>query len=321
MRILTYDELPTKWEASRLVLSLSAFSGNAFPRALIDRLRPRAAWWPDYLAVYAVEGADVLGQVIVLRLRYQFPHGTETVSGLASITTRQDRSRGGIARALIDEVERRERDAGIRYSTLWTNPSWYAHSLYERLGYRDLYQYPWAVRAVGSYRRPRSRGGLVRPGRSTDLDEIDRFHDGLRQNRWGFGARGDGYLRFFASQGLDPGKELLVARRAGQLVGYARYDLNLRRMICGELLGASLGVRLQLIGEIERRARGLPVAFQHSVIPDTPSAFRGARYTRADRGWWVLMGRPLDEEITETESREAFGVGDPRFACYSGDRF
>jgi GNAT superfamily N-acetyltransferase len=321
MQILTYDELPRRLEASRLILSLSAFAGNAFPRALLDRLRPRATWWPDYVAVYAVEGADVLGQVIVLRLQYQFPHGTATVSGLASITTRQDRSRGGIARALVEDVHRRERDAGIRYSTLWTNPSWYAHSLYERLGYRNLYQYPWAVRGVGSYRRPSSHGGSIRPARSADLDSIDRFHNDRMRERWGFGARGEGYLRFFASQGLDPGKELLVARHAGRLVGYARYDLNLRRMICGELLGTSLGVRLQLIGEVERRALGAPVAFQQSVIPDSPSAFRGARYARADRGWWVLMGRPLDREVSETEARELFGTDSSRFACYSGDRF
>jgi GNAT superfamily N-acetyltransferase len=321
MRFLTYDELAPDMDLDRTLIHLAAFFGT-FPRRSVELWRRRSKAYSDYVAVFAEEKGRVLGQVFVLRIPYTFPGGTEIIGGIAAVGTRPDRGRSGVARAVLSEVHRRERESGIRYTALWTNRSWGAHGLYEKLGYRDVYSSPWVVHGGIPTRRKGARSFLLRAARREDLLDIERFHAQQTEGRLGFSPRAVGFLRTAAAAGeLDPVKELIVARRAGRLVGYVHLEQNAFRTFSGELVATTRAIRRELISAVGHAAKGLPFAFQHTPVTDDPDLFAGGGFATSPRGWYGLMGHDLQGAWSPREALRQFATEDPRFSCMSGDRF
>jgi len=319
MRLLTFDELTPSMEVDRTLIHLASFGGT-FPRASIDARRRRTKALADYVGVFAVERGRLLGQTFVLRIPYTFPGGTELVSGLVAVGTRPDRRRAGVAREILTDIHRREKEAGIRFSTLWTNRSWGAHRLYEELGYRDIYSSPWAVHAPLQLSPPRPRD--VRPARRSDLVDLERLHSRQAEGRIGFCREPNGYLKAAVAAGeLDPGKELVVVRSGGRLRGYADLEATPYRVICGELVATSFAARRSLVSEVQRRARRNPFAFQHTPVTDAPELFRGNGFSNVPTSWYVLMASSLAERWTAGAALSQFATNDRRFLCMSWDRF
>lgn len=321
MRFVTYDELTSSLDRDRALIQLSAF-GGIFPSEVLNFLRSRLKNFADYVGVFAVEGRRVLGQVYVQRIPYDFSDGAGTVTGISAVGTRPDVARSGVARALLTEVHRRERDAGQEYAALWTNRSWGAHGLYEKLGYRDIYSSPWVVHSPLLVARKRLRAQGIRPGHVADLDDLDEFHDRQAEGRLGFSRRPEGFSEArVRARSVDPAKNLIVARRKGKLLGYAHLDRGPWRILCGELMAASREVREALVHEVARAARGHYFVFQHTLVTDTPEIFRGPGYGSCPTGWYGLMGMRLGREWGRGEAVRRFATEDPRFICLAGDRF
>ncbi len=319
MKLLTFDELPETYDPGRALVSLAAF-GEARHRRTVDRWRRRTSRLAEYAGVFAVDRGVVVAQAFVERFPYTFPHGTETVSGLAGVTTRLDHARAGIARRVLQEVHRREREAGIRYATLWTNRSWSAHQLYEELGYRDVYTPPLAVRILPPRRR-RSDGGKVRAARHSDLREIERLHAQSGEGRWGFAKRVDGFARVAAADGEFRLKDTLVAPGRGRPSGYALFHSDRNRISCGELVASSALGRASLVASLEARARSGLITLRDGVVDDLGPELRRRGYVIASAGWFGLMGTELGRERSRAYLVREFGTHDSRFRCFSGDRF
>jgi len=318
MRILSFDELTPELDRSRGVVNLAAF-GNLFTRERITALRQRLNGFSEYVGVFGVEDNHVLGQVFVLRIPYEFPDGPAEISGIATVATRPESGRAGVAKALMLDAHRREREAGVRYAALWTNGSWGAHHLYEKLGYRDVYSSPWALHFPARVRRP---APPVRFARGSDLDEIDRLHDRQARGRIGFCRRPRGSLRAdVQGRYVDPATDLLIRHKGGQLVGYAQLDRNSRRIICGEMVATSLAVKRELVAGVEWVANRLPLAFQHTPVTDSPGLFRGRAYESGPTSWWGMLAADLSRTWTARSAVQRFGTRDSRFLCLAGDRF
>jgi predicted N-acetyltransferase YhbS len=320
MRFLSFDELPHATEPSRALLQIAAFhSFTGRAKFEVFRRHGRCA---DYGGVFAVEGDRVLGEVYVLRIPYTLRDREETVAGLATVTANPDRRRVGIARRLLQEAHDRERDAGISFVTLWTNPSWGAHALYGKLGYRDVYSAPWAVRISAPVSRRRASGTPLRFARESELRAIEQLHDRVHEGRLGFCRRPEGYFRAMSAIGrFDPTRQLLVHERGSRPVGYAHLDRTPQRTICGELVAPRAADRRALIEQIVRTTVDSPCAFQHSVVSDSSAEFAGPRYARSRSTWWVWMAARLGGEWTAREATHRLATDDPRFVCHAGDRF
>lgn len=319
MRFLTYDELSPWTETDRILIHLASL-GGVFPRRSFDLWRRRTKRFADYVGVFAEERGRLLGQTYVLRIPYTFPGGTEVVSGIAGVGTRPDRRREGVARAILTEVHRREMEAGIRFSILWTNRSWGAHGLYEKLGYRDVYSSPWVVH--GPTRAVPRKLKTVRPTRAGDLADLERLHASQAEGRLGFLREPNGYLAARTALGdLHPTKELFLVRSAGRLQGYAHVETGPYRTVCGELVATTGSARRALVSEVQRRARRGPFAFQHTRVSDAPDLFRGGDYATVQSGWNVFMANHLGRSWKQRAALAQFATHDRRFLCLSGDRF
>lgn len=321
MKILTYDELSPGLEADRALVHLAAF-GGVFGPEKIRIIRSGVNNFAEYVGVFAVDRGRLIGQIFVLRVPYAFADGPETVGGIAAVGTSAERGRQGVARALLEEVHERERAEGIRHTALWTNRSWGAHALYEKLGYRDVYFPPYALRATSPTRRDASRPRGLRRGRRADLADIDRLHAVFGEDRLGFYRRPEGLSETEARLGnLKPRENLLVYRSGRRLRGYAHLDRNPYRAVCGELVAASERVRRELVHEVERAAGRVPLVFQNTVVTDGGRAFAPPRFARSSTSWYGLMGCRPGKAWSPSEAVRAFGCRDPRFVCLAGDRF
>jgi GNAT superfamily N-acetyltransferase len=321
MQFRTFDELTPSMDADRILVHLASLGGAA-DRSAVALWRRRSDVFSEYVGVFAVERGRVVGQTLVKRLAYTFPDGTEKIGAIASVGTRPDLARGGIARKILEEVHRREREAGIRFVSLWTNRSWGAHRLYEKLGYRNVYENPWAVRAPRSRSLPPRRGIRVGPGRRGDLAELERVHDRWAESRLGFCRRPRCMFETsVAVRDFDPAQDLLVARTGGRISGYALAQTTPVRTLCGELVAENQRTVVALVAGVERRAKGTPVAFQHTPVTDHAGMFRQRGYVTLDAGWYVLMAAELDRTWTSRSAVVRFATGNPRFLCLIGDRF
>ena len=320
MKLVTYDELPESSDSGRAVVQMAAFGGFP-PRRTIEAWRRRSSRIADYVGVFAVDRGEVVGQAFVERFPYTFPHATETIAGIAGVATRLDRARTGLARKILVEIHRREREAGIAYATLWTNRSWGAHRLYDDLGYRDIYVPPMAVRVGPPARQPRARS-RVRPGRPDDAEAMDELHDRFGAARWGFAHREHGINRLVVrTRELRPKEQVLVAVADGRPVGYATVDSTPFRTHCGELVASSERVRDRLVSAVEARAGTGVVAFRDGVVDTMGARFLRRGYAVATAGWVVLMGMPFSGPRNRAAVLREFGADSAKFLCFSGDRF
>jgi hypothetical protein len=124
-----------------------------------------------------------------------------------------------------------------------------------------------------------------------------------------------------ATREVNPATDLIIVRSGGRIGGYAHVMPSPTRTICGELMAESHPLRISLVAEVERRAKGTAVAFQHTPVTDTPELFRGRGYSPMGTGWYVFMAGSLERKWTSQSAIAEFAVNDPRFLCLAGDRF
>jgi GNAT superfamily N-acetyltransferase len=319
VRSATWDQLSGSVEPQRIAVELAGFSGY-LSRRTVGILRRREPLLADYAGLFAVEGGRLLGQLFVRRIPFRTATGVEPVAGIASVTTRLDDQRRGVARALLEEAHRRESAAGVRFAMLWTNPSWYAHTLYERLGYRDVWSAPSAVRLLPRARRA-PREGSLSPALPRELPSLERLFDATTGASVGFSVRPRGFLREGHEAGYLDLEGLLVLRRRGELLGYAVVSKCHDLLRSGEIV-VRPDATSWLLGALEHRAAPGVLALGNSPVLAMEPELRRRGY-RVDRRleWRALMAAPLDGVLGPAEVRAALAVDRPSFRCMSLDRF
>ena len=319
MRIVAYDELSPSLDRQRAALQLGAFR-RVFDRRTVSVYRRRWRDFADYVGLFAVERGELLGQVYVRRIPYRTATAVEQVAGIVAVTTRVDARRRGVARALLTEVHRREARLGIRFALLWTNRGWFAHELYESLGYRDVYLPSLAVRSVGPGGPGRGDGSL-RPPSADELAGLESLYQELVGSADGFGPRRRGFLQVVHDSGLLNLRELRVYRRGGRTVGYAMVASAPYQLTTGELVASEEDLP-RLVRALEREARGGAFVLSLSPFDRLHEHLEQKGYlVRPGGDWHALMACPLAGQMDAPALRHALAIDRPSFSCMAGDRF
>ena len=321
MKILDFDHLPRSLHPQLGALGL--LDGET-PRGVdfVRRFRTLGLPVAEYYAVYAVEDGRILSRVEVVRPEFTSEAGSQVVCGLADVATRPDSVRRGLAGRLIREVHRRESALGMRWSFLWTHRSWGAHTLYERLGYRDVYSLPSALGPSGRRRAPRLPSGYewVTATRR-DLATLGRIFRSSTRGRLGFVHRPPGLLSARVRMGwrVPENHRILYHRRIA--VGYAHLTFAPWHVGVNEVLIEDSEHMIPMIDALESTAP------ERSISLSSTTFVRDAQHELERRGYVVypvahatLMARPLTRETRRAED-PARVCADPRFSCHRGDSF
>jgi len=318
VRVVTLDELPVELEAARHALAHGAFSG-ALSREALAVYRRHDFELSDYVALFGVERGRLLGQVFVLRFPYRTRAGVEPVAGIAGVTTAVGAARRGVARRLLEEVHRREGAAGVRFALLWTSPSWHAHHLYERLGYRDVFVPPLAVRLAGPAHLP--AGPRLEHVTAADLPLLERLHREQAAGRTGFSDRPAAFLRVEREAGGLELASLRLLRRGGRPVGYALVQRRSHQLVCGELV-ARAGAAGALLRAVERESAGRTLVLGNTPVLDlAPELARRGYFVRPAAEWRSLMACRLGGARAAGGLAAELTTDARSFLCLGLDRF
>lgn len=217
--------------------------------------------WQDENVWVAEEGGQLLSAVQIFPREIRVLGHAVPTGGIGSVYTRESYRRGGIAGAVLDEAVVAMRDRGMELSLLF--------------GTRfDFYGgHGWA-----SWKNQRawlSRGG---EGRGTaakvedieisrfdldrDLEAIVALHGEYSRSRSGTVVRDESLWEASFDLAGNPDEELVVARRAGELVAYLRLTRMFDKLVVTELARADAAEPLAAIidDQLEPRERDVLAA-------------------------------------------------------------
>jgi len=322
VRILGFEEIPAALLSQ--VASLN-WSDNDPPFDLRAFRKARALGHPyaPYFGLLAVENGQVLSQVVVERPRLTTGTGTEAFSGIAGVVTRPDAQGRGLCSRLLEEVHRRERAQGLRWAFLWTRRSWRAHRIYERLGYRDVYSPPTALREVRRASNPRLRPGYsIRTATLRDAGALESILEESTRGRLGFVPRSARSFRARFSLGLSAPKDYHLLLHRSRPVGYFHASQSPFSVAAYEVAVRADDHLPAVLDGMQRYAAGRWLAVGYTTfVNDAAPLLRERGFTICPSSHAILMARNLGTTRSgrSPSFRELFS--DPRFSCHRGDMF
>ena len=322
VRVLGFEQVPS---ALQLQVAALNWSNNDPPVDLRELRKARALGQPyaPYFGVLAVENCQVLAQIIVERHQLTTRAGTEAFSGIAWVVTRPDVQGRGLCSRLFQEVHRREEAQGLRWALLWTGRSLGAHRLYERLGYRDVYSPPIALRDVRRGSHPRLGSGYsMRTASIRDAGALESILAGSSRERLGFVRRFPRSFRARFALGWREPKDHHILRYGSRPVGYFYATEGPFHVAAYEVVARAEDYRPVLLESLQRYAAGRWLTLGCTTfVKDAMSLLREQGFAIFPDSHFTLMARSLAATGPESPSSFQELFSDPRFSCHRGDMF
>lgn len=281
MQIRTFLDLPNEWEPQIALLYNQPFGSSWDPRDISRRWKHRYPPLADYMGLCAVEGGNIVASLGVRRFPFRTRSRESTCSGLGGVATLPSHGRRGFARSLIEEAHRRERAAGSSFCLLYTGRSMVAHDLYESLGYRDVMDFPRAVRLIPHDASPPRRGWLWRKGRRSDRQAIEELHTRYAQGKFGFTRAGHHWWPGTTSN--------FVLEWNGSIRGYANLTKRGKVWTCFEGFACSGTERAALLKGLESETAGKWLLLGAGVLRDLRPFFGWNAFRFSKGSYEVLM--------------------------------
>ncbi len=306
MRVYEYDEVDPL-EVLHLNLLCLDFALTPELAARIRRLDPRPF---AFLGVYAQEEGRVAGQVGVFRLPMLSLEGAQEVGGVWAVSTHPAYARRGIASHLLEEAHTRMRSAGLRFSTLGTQRSRTAYSLYRRLGYEDV---ACASSVMVARAALTTQTGLraERAG-SVHFALADRLFEQAAADALGFARRHLPFYPALDKQGIFTTQTLWILWQQDEPVGYA---IGAQPQSVLRIDNLALLERVDPAAAVAALVRAVDALYVWVRIdrPRDAAALARAGFSVAKQDWDVFMVKPLAAGATVDQFRTLYGVDSGRF--------
>jgi GNAT superfamily N-acetyltransferase len=303
MKIVEYDDVDP---ISVLYVSQLALDFTLTPE-LAARIRQSDPRPFPFLALYAVEDDEVLGQVGVFRLPMISMEGREDVGGVWAVSTHPQYAGRGVASRLLEEAHHRMRQAGLRFSTLDTNRYRVAHRLYRQHGYEETNVWATALARWETAHQPsRLR---AEPASPLGYDFIENIFNNIANEYLGFAWRHTPFARLRRVVNLE---DIWILRKNNRVVGYALTRVDQTLLTISDLLTRQDIDTAEAIAAV---AAELKSAYVQATVsrPVEVESLRRAGYHVAQPDWGSFMVKPLISEVTFEDAHRLFGIGTDRF--------
>jgi len=306
MRIAEYDDVDPLQVLHINLLCLDFALTPELVR-LIRCMDPRPF---PFLALYALEGSTVAGQVGVFRLPMVSTAGATEVGGVWAMSTHPAWRGRGVASLLLNEAHARMAASGLRFSTLGTDRFRVAHGLYEKHGYCDLYT---PAAALGPSAALPFRTDLrTEPAGVERLELVDQLFEQIARGHLGFARRHTPFFRFLDARSALAAQDLWLLWRGDELAGYAVASAGKGLLRVRNLLLAA-GVEAPAAAATLARAtdaRTIQARLDHSGEAES---FAQAGFQVTPESWGTFMVKPLAADATVAEFRRLYGLQQGQF--------
>ncbi len=244
MEIVDYREIS---DSELTELSLACFEHTHTKERLNQMIKAdrRLSDWGGEL--YAVEGDEVLGVVGLLypKARTKNDEVIE-VGGIRNVCSRPSASRSGVAKKLMEEAHDILKKK-VEYSFLMTSASSVAHSLYQKLGYEDIYVPPKA------FKKREDIGSDVRFEAEKDPGYVRSVYMRSIENLTGLVVREKCFWEMAKTRGWPENEDVKIAYKDGERIGYTMFDSSRNKLSVKEI-GAEEGFLPHILDGLESRA-------------------------------------------------------------------
>jgi GNAT superfamily N-acetyltransferase len=303
MNILQYDDVDPMMVLNLNQLALD-FALTPEHVAHIRQSDPRPF---PCLAVYAVEGDTVLGQVGIFRLPMISTEGREDVGGIWAVSTHPQFAGRGIASRLLDEAHTRMREAGLRFSTLGTNRYRVAYNLYRQHGYMDTNIWATGLARWETAHRPTRLH--AQPLGAEGFDFIDRIYMETAQDYIGFAWR---HIPFARLRDVVNPADIWILRENNSVIGYALASNDQIMLKITNLLLHSGIDAAEAVAAIAAELKSAYVQVKVSR-PVEITSLQQAGYHVAHPSWDAFVLKPLIPGVTFNDAQRLFEIGTDRF--------
>ncbi|MCJ7429839.1 GNAT family N-acetyltransferase [Candidatus Bathyarchaeota archaeon] len=296
MKILAYSELESKDELFPLMDHAFRWPFNQSAFENLIRLDPRLK--NSVVGFCAVEKSGVLGYVGVMDLRTRKLDGElEPTGGIYGVATMPNHLRKGVCTALMNRAHEYFRERGYRFSFLGTGHSLVAHSLYEKLGYRDSLDIPSAYKTIQSKNAEpfvKEKVGKV------DLGKVLEIYNRSVKGRTGLVVRDEEFLMMLKKNERLTDKQYIVGEEGYAIVQDIKYAW-VNGILIRELVSSNAKEANRLLGLVERRARNL-ICDRAVLDDDLLRVYESRGYVVLKKGQGVIMAKPLTADASLKQS-------------------
>jgi GNAT superfamily N-acetyltransferase len=316
--VCDYDNLPKELEPQAQLLD-SSTGWMPMDFQLIKEARTLGYPVAPYFGVYAVEGSEVQSVVRVLRLPYTLANGDkETVSAIQGVVTRRERSGKGLARKLLEEVHRREAEAGMKFVLLWTGHAMVAHNLYLSMGYKDVYTPMLAIRKCDGP-GAQLQGYTARTPLAEETRTLHRLHTGSTTERVGFTPRPEGLLQALFRLGLVGPDSFRLILRGEDPVGYFQLKKEKGWIRSDEVVLSKGTDPIAALSALESECGGGWLTILGTFVRDNAKLLRERGYLLTSYSYSGLLARPLQPGNNDVLTE--LGMDHKSFTCQFLDYF
>ncbi|NIO36318.1 GNAT family N-acetyltransferase [Candidatus Bathyarchaeota archaeon] len=254
-RIVYYDELDDVFQIT--ILYYLSLGWPATPKVLEELRRNDDRYMPEFGMFAVDQDGTVMASVLLMEIPTKTLNGKLNVGGLNAVATRPGYHRRGVMTTLITRIHEYFMQHQLDYSFLTTAQSLGAHSMYEKLGYKDLMI---RERAWKMAREPPLRYDekiVVTKFQEENGSEIDKIFREATEGSCGFVYRPTNFLkaRFGHSSEFAPEKKMRLAKRRDEISGYAYWESSSRVSACEEILALDKSSFVSLLADAEKRFR------------------------------------------------------------------
>lgn len=319
-RIVYYSELDDVFQGTTLFyLSLG---WPATPEVL-EELRRNDDRYTQEFGVFAVnhDGA-VMGGVLLMEIPTKTLKGKLIVGALNAVATRPGYHRRGVMTTLITRIHKYFAQHQRDYSFLTTARSLGAHSMYEKLGYKDLLvgEIAWKLAREPPFRHDKKI--VVASFQEENNSDVDKIFREATKGSYGFVYRPTNFLKARAGHFSEfaPKKNMRLAKRNDEISGYAYWESSPQRSYCGEILALDKSSFVSLLADAENRFRNKFLVISCVGLGKREIDWlRLARYHTGIQTYGTVVVKSLRGDTNLESIKSLFGVNKGLFRMGSWD--
>jgi len=254
-RIVYYGELDDVFQITTLYyLSLG---WPATPNVLEELIRNDDRFTPEF-GMFAVDhDGTVMGGVLLMEIPTKTLNGKLIVGGLNAVATRPGYHRRGVMTVLITRIHEYFAQHQLDYSFLTSARSLGAHSMYKKLGYKDLVvgEKAWKMAREPPLRYDKKI--VVASFQEENSSDVDKIFREATEGSYGFVYRSTNFLKARAGHFSEfaPKKKMRLAKRNDEISGYAYWESSPQVSACKEILALDKSSFVSLLADAENRFR------------------------------------------------------------------
>lgn len=291
MRIVTYRDLKSKDGLMPLLDHAFRWVFNQTESERLIKIDPRMKDGP--VGFCALEDATIIGHVGVMDIPTRTVNGDiQHVGGIYGVATLPGYTCQGVSTTLMNTAHHYFIEEGHDFSFLVTSPSLIAHSLYRKLGYSDLIEYPSAYRKTEKGKQKLNREKT----RKLDIDKILSIYDDFTKDKTGFVIRDKTLMKAVAKGERIKPRQCIVSENGYLIFREDKLGVEIRELVA---LNAKEMDRLVSVAEHMGRESVYDRAVINSNLFDTYTS-RG--YMVLKRSFGVLMVKPLSKDRSFNEA-------------------